>query len=401
MRFRLKVFAQSAGILDWDADAASAADASRLAESQGYVVLSVSAPTPLAARTTWARLGRRGRFPLLLFSQQLLALLEAGLNLVEAIEALDSKEPNAEFRAVMGRLLEQLYAGLACSDAMQMQPDHFPVLYVAMLRASEGSGGMIESLRRYVTYRTQLDSVRKKVTSALIYPAILLVVGGLVTLFLAGYVVPKFSRIYEGRTRDLPFLSELLMHWGELASRHGALLLAALILAIAAIAWIVTRRGVLQWAGLQLWATPWLGERLRTYQLARLYRTLGMLLSGGEPVVGALELVPGLLGPVLRGGLAVAASRIREGQTIPAAFFAAGLTTPVGHRMLEVGQRSGKMGEMMERIAAFYEDEIAHSLDVFTKVFEPMLMAVIGFMVGGIVILMYLPIFELAGSIQK
>ncbi len=401
MRFNLKVYSESAGVSDWQADAESAEDASRQAGAQGYVVLSVSASSPFAARATWMKLGRRARFPLLQFSQQLLALLEAGLNLVEAIEALADKEPNADVQGVLRRLLDGLRSGLACSDAMAAQSENFPSLYVAMLRASEGSGGMIESLRRYVAYQTQLDAVKKKATSALIYPVLLLVVGGLVTVFLLGYVVPKFSRIYEERATDLPFLSQVLMQWGSLASHHGGELLAALVLAIPACAWVGIHPRVRLWVGSRLWAAPWLGERLRVYQLARLYRTLGMLLRSGTPVVGALDLVPGLLGPVLRGGLAVAASLIREGQGIPVAFFSAGLTTPVAHRMLQVGERGGRMGEMMERIAAFYDDDIARSLDVFARVFEPALMALIGFMVGGIVILMYLPIFELAGSIQK
>ncbi|MBI2315588.1 MAG: type II secretion system F family protein, partial [Betaproteobacteria bacterium] len=332
---------------------------------------------------------------------QLLSLLEAGLNLVEAIEALAENEPDPEVQAVMRRILENLYAGRTCSDAMEMQPEHFPVFYVATLRASERSGGTAESLRRYIAYQTQIDAVKKKVTSAMIYPLLLVVVGALVTLFLLGYVVPKFSRIYEDRATDLPFLSRALMQWGALVAGHGGKLFAALALGIWAAIWAVTRAATRQWIGHRLWAMPWLGERMRIYQLATLYRTLGMLLRGGTTIVGALALVPGLLSPVLRGRLSEAESHVREGQSISAAMLAAGLTTPVASRMLQVGERTGRMGEMMERVASFYDDEIARWLDVFTKVFEPVLMALIGVLVGGIVVLMYLPIFELAGSIQS
>jgi general secretion pathway protein F len=191
------------------------------------------------------------------------------------------------------------------------------------------------------------------------------------------------------------------MQWGALVAGHGGKLLAAMAIGVSAAVWAATRSATRQWIGYRLWAMPWLGERMRIYQLATLYRTLGMLLRGGTTIVGALALVPGLLSPVLRGRLSAAELQVREGQSISAAMLAAGLTTPVASRMLQVGERTGRMGEMMERVAAFYDDEIARWIDVFTKVFEPVLMALIGVLVGGIVILMYLPIFELAGSIQS
>lgn len=401
MQFKLKVYSESAGVLDWQTDAASAQEASRKADERGYVVLSVSESGWMGLWPAGLSLRRRENFPLLLFSQQLLALLEAGLVLVEAIEALADNEPDAQARAVMRQLLDQLYSGRTCSDAMAMQPEHFPPFYIATLRASERSGGMTESLRRHIAYQGQIETVRKKVVSAMIYPAVLLAVGALVTLFLLGYVVPKFSHIYEERSTDLPFLSLVLMRWGRLVGAHGGKLLLASVFAAAAVASVATRPEVRQWVGAKLWALPWLGERMRVYQLARLYRTLGMLLGGGTPIMGALGLVPGLLSPLLRGRLEQAISGIREGQSISVAMHAAGLTTPVGHRMLQVGERTGRMGEMMERVAAFYDDEVARWVDVFTKVFEPALMALIGAMVGGIVILMYLPIFELVGTIQS
>jgi len=163
---------------------------------------------------------------------------------------------------------------------------------------------------------------------------------------------------------------------------------------------LATLPEVRRWIGTRLWSIPAIGERMRLYQLARFYRTLGMLLRGGTPVVTALDMAAGLLSPALRGSLALAAQSIREGRAISDAMSANNLTTPVGLRMLRVGERSGRMDEMMERVAAFYDDEISRWVDWFTKLFEPLLMAVIGVVIGAIVVLMYLPVFELAGSIQ-
>ena len=149
-----------------------------------------------------------------------------------------------------------------------------------------------------------------------------------------------------------------------------------------------------------LWRIPAVGERIRVYQLARFYRTLGMLLRGGIPIVTALEMVSGLLENALRGQLALASDCIREGQPISYAMETYGLTTPVALRLLRVGEHTGGMGEMTERIANFYDEEMARWVDWFTRLFEPLLMAFIGLVIGFIVILMYFPIFELAGSIQ-
>ena len=148
------------------------------------------------------------------------------------------------------------------------------------------------------------------------------------------------------------------------------------------------------------WQLPALGNRMRIYQLARFYRTLGMLLRGGIPVSQALGMVMDLLHPALRAQMRLAAAAISEGRSVSYAMETHALTTPVTARMLRVGERSGRMGEMMERAAAFYDDEIARWVDWFTRLFEPLLMAFIGMVIGLIVVLMYLPIFELAGAVQ-
>jgi len=152
--------------------------------------------------------------------------------------------------------------------------------------------------------------------------------------------------------------------------------------------------------GTKLWQIPAIGTRMRLYQLARFYRTLGMLLRGGTPVVSAIDMASDLLAPALKPSLARAREAIREGRTISEAMSLHGLTTPVALRMLRVGERSGRMDEMMDCIAVFLDEEIARWVDWFTRLFEPLLMAFIGIVIGVIVVLMYLPVFELAGSIQ-
>jgi general secretion pathway protein F len=268
------------------------------------------------------------------------------------------------------------------------------------VRASEKTGGLPEALSRYVAYQMQMDSVRRQVVSASIYPILLAGVGALVTLFLMLYVVPRFSHIYADIGGELPLMSRLLMRWGQILEAHGAAIGAVALLALPAVTYAATRPNSKQWLMRKLWQVPSLGRRLHVFQLARFYRSLGMLLRGGMPVVSSLQMASDLLESSLRGQLGLASARIREGHALSSAMEQYGLTTPVASRMLRVGERTGRMGEMMERIAAFYEEETARWVERFTKLFEPLLMVFIGLVIGGIVVLMYFPIFELAGSIQ-
>jgi general secretion pathway protein F len=396
MRYRVKAMKAGEGVVSLALEARDARDAQAQASGQGYAVLSVSG----AAGFSLPSLKARSRFPLLLFTQELLALLQSGISLVEAIETLAEKESRPDTRATLERLLTALYEGKPFSTALQATPAIFPDLYVATVRASERTGDLPEALVRFVAYQTQLDVVRKKVVSASIYPAILIGVGALVTLFLLGYVVPRFSHVYEDMGGDIPFTSRLLMQWGRMVEAHGALVGALFVGGIILTGWWLAQPTTRARIVRALRRIPAMGERVRVYQLTRFYRTLGMLLSGGIPIVPALGMVSGLLDTELRARLDGAQRLIREGKPMSQAMEANALTTPVALRMLRVGERTGRMGEMMERIAVFHDEEMARWVEWFTKTFEPLLMALIGVIIGGIVVLMYLPIFELAGSIQ-
>ena len=227
--------------------------------------------------------------------------------------------------------------------------------------------------------------MKKHLVSASIYPVILIVVGGLVSLFLLGYVVPRFSHIYEDIGGDLPWLTRVLMAWGKFVEARGGMLLAGVVAALTGLVLWLRQPSARQLIARQIMRIPAIGERVRVYQLTRFYRTMGMLLTGGTPVPQALVMVSGLLDQELRQRLDAALKRIREGQPISTSLDGQGLTTPVALRMLRVGERTGQMGEMMERIAAFHEEELARWVERFTRTFEPLLMAVIGVVIGGIV----------------
>ncbi|MDB5901113.1 MAG: Type secretion system domain protein [Ramlibacter sp.] len=395
MRYQIKALGENGVLAVLGVDALDAGQAALQAQDQGYAVIAVNAQASWRAWHLPAR-----RLPLVLFSQELLALLEAGLSVVESLEALAEKEAQPAVRATLRQILARLYEGQSFSHALQQSPAEFPPLYVATIRACEKTGGLPEALGRYVAYQEQMDGVRRQVVSASIYPLMLAGVGALVTVFLMVYVVPRFSHIYAEIGGELPLLSRLLMQWGQVLDAQGPAVLAGALAAVALAAGVIARPGTRQWLARKLSELPGVGQRLHVFQLARFYRSLGMLLRGGMPVLPSLELVSGLLDPSVRARLVLACERISEGLPLSSAMEQYGLTTPVAGRMLRVGERTGRMGEMMERIAAFHEEETARWVERFTRLFEPLLMVFIGLVVGGIVVLMYFPIFELAGSLQ-
>lgn len=395
MQFLVRAVRPGEGLVEFRLEAPDARAAERQAATRGVVVLSLQ---PAADRTGFGAAGRgTRRLSLPLFAQELVSLLRAGMNIVEALETLEQKE-DSRSADIVRPLTLSLREGRTLSQAMEAQGDVFPPLFVATVRASERTGDLADALIRYLDYDRQMSAVRKKIVSSSIYPLILLAVGGIVTLFLLGYVVPKFSSIYADSNRDLPFLSRVLLDWGRLVEAHMGLVVVAGIATVALIGLLLTRlRG---WLLQRAWEIPAIGRRLLVYQLARYYRTLGMLLRGGIAIVPALEMSIGLLHPALQPRVQGAKLAIQRGVALSAAMNANGLTTVISERLLRVGERTGDMPDMMDRIAGTYDDDLARWVDWFTRLFEPLLMAAIGLVIGTVVVLMYLPIFELAGSLE-
>ena len=398
MQFEIHALDRQQQVVALALEARSEAAAREAAERRG---LSVFAVKHLEARKVWRILARRGAaFPTLLFSVELMALLDAGLNLVEAISTLAEKHAHMEAGAVLAGILAAIGRGEPFSQAVAAYPQHFSPLYVATVKASERTGNVKEALGRYVAYQEEFDRVRKKIVSATIYPAILMLVGLAVVGFLMFYVVPRFARVYEDMASTLPFFSRLLLSFGSFVGQHTLVVGISFLSLVATAVFLFNRPEFRAWLNTRIWAIPAIGERLKTYQLARLYRTAGMLLKAGIPAVKVLDMVRGLLAVHLRPQLAQARRAVEQGQAMSAALAAAGLATPVAARMMTVGERSGDMGAMFAQIARFHDEEIARFVDWATRAFEPILMTVLGVSVGVIVVLMYMPIFELAGNIK-
>lgn len=405
MNFAIRAIG-SHGIETLHVEAASQEDAVRQVANRRLRPLSITVSGKLAGRNMFARFGTKAHssFDLLLFSQELLALLEAGLTLTESLDALQEKERHPGVVALFVALRSRLGEGQRFAAALAAQPEVFPPLYCGLMRAAERTATLDNSLARYIEYRSRIDQVRRHVGQAMIYPAILCGVGLLVSLFLLGYVVPSFASVYQSTGKDVPFASQLLMQWGRFVADNAHLLgIIGLIFSTSIVVFLrkpQARRAIGVYLAGQLRRLPKIGDMLQTFELARLYLALGTLLAGGLPILQALQLCDGLV--VARTNLALqqATRLIREGQPVSAAFEEGHLCTPVALRLMRVGERTGQLGDMLTRAARFHDGEIERFIARFTRGFEPLLMAAIGLVVGAIVVLLYMPIFDLAGSFQ-
>lgn len=396
MQFQVRLLAQNNQVSQSVMDAENADALRAQLASHSFGVLSIS---PLDKHAAGGE-GRVAKFSLLIFSQELMSLLKAGLSLIEALEGLGEKEGSGQTQGIIDGLVFTLREGKRLSAAMQAQPAVFPALYVGLIQAAENTSNLPATLERYIQYQQRADQVRNKIVSASLYPIILLGVGGAVAAFLIGYVVPRFAVVYQGSGRSLPLLSQYLLNWGQFVGQHGKLLL--LLLAGCLIAVVFLLRYLFASGLLLKWVqrVPGIGERYQLYLLARLYMTLGMLLEGGMSILPALQGVQTVVPLDWQVRVRLASQQIEAGQPLSRAFTAQRLTTPITQRMLRVGEQTGQLGNMLYQAAEFYEGDISRFIERFMKTFEPLLMTAIGIVVGLVVVLLYMPIFDLAGSLQ-
>ena len=338
MEYQVKALEGGRGVVSRVLSAVDETDARRQLALQDLRIISLAPIRRLRLRR------RQPQLQLAVFSQQLVSLLDAGLSLVEALEALAEREGTSGSHSVLDRVLGRLYEGQTLGAALAEHPQSFPPLYVASVRASERTGALREALARYIAYQVQADALKKTLVNACIYPAVLLGAGLLVTLFLMGYVVPRFSSIYEDVGADLPFASRLLLQWGQLIDAHAGLMVVLLLGALGGAIYGLTRPAARERMGEWVTRIPAVGRQLHLYQLARLYRTTGMLLRGGMPAVTALTMSAGLLRASARSAFAAATQAVREGRSLAQAMESNGLTTPVAARMLRVGRAQRQHG---------------------------------------------------------
>ncbi|CDG81982.1 type II secretion system F family protein [Janthinobacterium agaricidamnosum] len=394
MQFKARLFdAASGSVAERLVEGESAAAARQALEHEGATVLS------LAAYGRWRGSGVTG-FNMVLFCEELRTLLSSGMSLVEAIEALCSKNAGDGKHAVLIDIRQRLLEGKPLSAALELSRFTFPPLLIASIKASERTSRIDDALDEYIGYEKVAQELGKKIISAAIYPCMVVGFGMLVCLFMMSYVVPRFSRVYEDFAQSVSLSTRILMMAGQFASDYLALIICGVV-ALAAGTLVLYRNGKLKAIALRLLGRfRFARYYLRLYQLARIYQTMSMLLKGGYTLADAIPLAQNLAFEAkLRDQIVNARLSVLEGKRLSTAFSANGLTDSVSERLLQVGERSGNLAKIMDIIAHTYRQEFMLFMERATRLAEPLLLMAVGLMIGAIIILMYMPVFDLAGGI--
>ncbi len=370
-------------------------------ERKGLLVLSLQRHGGLRWPVSTPRGRGVAQREFIVFNQELATLLGAGLPLVESLDILRRRVDNPRFRALLDDVHRRVRSGEALSEAFDAQGGAVPGVYTASLLAGEKSGSLEQVVRRYVAHARIMAEVRRKTISALIYPAVLLGLSLLVVAIIVLRVVPEFAGFYGGLGAELPFSTRAIMTLSELV--RGYLLPVALLLAGAgAVLWRWLRRpersAVVDRLLLRV---PLAGAVAGKYATSQLSRTLATLLAGGIPLVTALDVAGRSIGNrhVCR-QLGIVSGEVREGQALSASMAARGIFPSVAVKMVEVGEATGALQEMLNSVADFFDEEIDTTLGRFMTLLEPVLLVVMGIVIAGMLIALYMPLLQLGTLVQ-
>ncbi len=366
--------------------------------AQGFLIYSVKAR---AAAT--GILGGRKKLNLekfLIFNQQFVTLIRAGLPILKGLDLLADRLTDPKLGPYVRAVRDDVRNGTLLSEAFRAQ-GVFPKIYVTSVMAGEKSGSLTEVMDRYITYQKTSLAVRKKLMVSLMYPCILVVLVVLLMVFLVTFVVPKFATLYDSFHADLPAPTRILIALGRTAQGYSVGFAAVLLAAIAGFRWWSRResaRTVLDRFKLKI---PAVGDIWLKYQVAQLSRILGTLLTGGIPLVQAMETaVESLNAPLLQRAVETAGKSVREGQPLSASLKASNLFPGLAIDMIEVGESTGALPQMLNSVAEFFEDDVSTGMQAMMSLIEPAIMLVMGTFVAFVLVSLYLPIFSLADTIR-
>jgi type IV pilus assembly protein PilC len=338
---------------------------------------------------------------LLVFNQELLALVRAGLPILTALDLLRERGQESRLRSLLEVVRDEIKGGAALSAAMARHVQVFGPLYTASLRAGEQSGNFVDALTRYVEYQKRILTLRQRLRAALTYPAILITASLAVIVFLLTFVVPTFSTIYGDMDAELPVATRILVGiTGQLKRLLPLAALAVTALGLALWRWRLTpegRRLTDRW----ILVLPWVGTLISGYLFSRFARTLAMMQAGGIPMIPSLETTLATVGNAyLDGKLRTAIPRVAAGNTLADALDRSGVSPPFLVELVSVGESSGSLGEMLGHIADLYDAEMDTRIAALAAAIEPVIMIGMGLVVAAIVVIMYLPIFHLSTVIR-
>lgn len=337
---------------------------------------------------------------LITFNQEFLVLIKSGLPIIQTFDTILERIDKGRLAEVLEMIRDDIKGGSSLSDAFERHPSAFSHLYIASIRAGERTGDLPQTIRRYITFLKKTEGFRKKVLTALFYPAILMSVAFFAVTLLLVYVVPTFSQVYADAGSKLPTPTLILINFTAVLKRYFLVLVGLFFLAMYFFRrWTATVPGRYAVDSFTL-KIPLIGDIVSKYSIVSFTRTLATIIESGIPIIESLKMSLGTLNnKVLEGRLATAIRRVEEGVSLSVAIDNARLMPPLALRMLSVGESTGSLEEMLESISDYFEEELDQRLHLLSTAIEPAIMIIMGVVIGTIIVTMYLPVFKIAGTV--
>jgi type IV pilus assembly protein PilC len=336
-----------------------------------------------------------------IFSRQLATMLAAGIPLVQAFEIVGSGHENASMQKLIMAVKTDVEGGSSLAEALAKHPLHFDDLFVNLVEAGEQAGALETLLEKIATYKEKTEAIKKKVKKALTYPAAVLVVAFVVTIILLVFVIPAFEDLFQGFGADLPAFTRMVIDLSLFVRQQGWILAIIAGGAVYTFFYFKKRsKPMRQFLDRMILKTPIIGPIMQKSAIARYARTLSTMFSAGVPLVEALESVAGATGNIVYEiGVLQMKDEVATGQRLQQAMENTDLFPNMVIQMIAVGEESGSLDEMSAKVADFYEEDVDNAVDNLSSLLEPMIMAILGILVGGLVVAMYLPIFKMGSVI--
>jgi len=364
---------------------------------QEFVVLSIDERTH--GNSFLSKVGQARVKPeqIVIFSRQLATMVDSGIPIAQSLDVLGEQMEDKQFGQTLKKIRDDIESGLSLSEAVARHPKIFSDFFINMIRAGESSGRLDEILDRVASYLEKVTILQRKVQASLFYPAFVSILACGITSFLLIVIVPKFKEIFTSLGGKLPLPTQMLLSLSEFMARYLVYEVIVLVLLIALLrAYIGSPKGRL-WFDRTSLQVPVIGKLLRKFVIARFARTLATLVKSGVPILGSLEIVAKTSGnKVVEQAVMAARTSIKEGENIADPLAMSKVFPPMVTRMISVGEKTGELEKMLVKIADFYENEVDAAVTALTSLIEPLVISILGVVIGGIVISLFLPIFQLS-----
>jgi len=359
------------------------------------------APSRIRKQRQLRRGGKVNAADIAVFSRQLATMLTAGIPMVQAFDIVAQGSEKPAMQKLILDVKADIEGGTSLHEALAKHPLYFDDLYVNLVEAGEQAGALESLLDKIATYKEKTEALKKKVKKALFYPAAVLAVAVLVTIILLVFVIPQFEALYKGFGADLPAFTQFVIHISQIVQHDGVFI--AIVLAGAVWTFIYFKKrskAMREFLDRLILKVPVIGPILNKAAIARYARTLSTMFAAGVPLVEALESVAGATGNIVyENAVNNMRDEVSTGQRLQRAQENTGLFPNMVNQMIAVGEESGSLDEMSGKVATFYEAEVDNAVDAMSSLLEPLIMVVLGVLVGGLVVAMYLPIFKLASVV--